>query len=78
MPDKCQFCGSIILHSGVCPTVKAIEYHPDGAVKRVEFKCAGDWVVPLPSPLSSWWPPREKFPMDMSGIGTAQSNTFGS
>lgn len=77
MSGKCKFCGAIGAHPGVCPTVKAIEYHPDGSIKRVEFKCVGDWVMPqFSSPPS--WAPREKFPMDMSGIGTAQSNTFGS
>lgn len=32
---KCQWCG--LIHGPRCPTVKAIEYHPDGTVKRVEF-----------------------------------------
>jgi hypothetical protein len=32
---KCQFCGAI--HSTPCPWVKAIEYHPNDSVKRVEF-----------------------------------------
>ncbi|HEU4635426.1 MAG TPA: hypothetical protein VFS41_04565 [Edaphobacter sp.] len=31
----CQWCGMI--HNGTCPKVSAIEYHPNGAVKRVEF-----------------------------------------
>lgn len=31
----CGWCGGY--HSGTCPKVKAIEYHPDGTVKRVEF-----------------------------------------
>lgn len=31
----CRWCG--YTHSGVCPRVKAIEYFPDGAVKRVEL-----------------------------------------
>lgn len=31
----CQHCG--VGHIGVCPWVKAIEYYPDGTVKRVEF-----------------------------------------
>jgi hypothetical protein len=40
---KCAHCGSIVEHQGICPTVKAIEYYPDGTVKRVEYKCAGDY-----------------------------------
>jgi hypothetical protein len=33
--SRCRFCGGY--HSGTCPRVKAIEYHQDGSVKRVEF-----------------------------------------
>jgi hypothetical protein len=40
---KCSYCGSPTPHPGVCPTVKAMEYHPDGSVKRVEFKSAADY-----------------------------------
>jgi hypothetical protein len=32
----CRWCSGY--HSGTCPKVKAIEYHPNGSVKRVEFK----------------------------------------
>lgn len=32
----CGWCNGY--HSGRCPKVKAIEYHPNGTVKRVEFK----------------------------------------
>lgn len=39
---KCQYCGAM-QHQGTCPTVKAIEYHPDGTVKRVEFKTQTDF-----------------------------------
>lgn len=38
----CPYCSgpnSIVVHGTyVCPRVKAIEYHPDGTVKRVEFR----------------------------------------
>jgi hypothetical protein len=37
----CPYCGHG--HSTVCPMVKAYEYHPDGSVKRVEFKSASDY-----------------------------------
>ena len=36
----CPWCsaGNIrVAHGGPCPYVKAIEYHPNGTVKRVEF-----------------------------------------
>lgn len=42
---KCQYCG-LFRHPGVCPTVKAIEYHPDGTIKRVEFKTPADYGPP--------------------------------
>jgi hypothetical protein len=31
----CQYCGG--WHTTTCPRIKSIEYHTDGAVKRVEF-----------------------------------------
>lgn len=34
-PHGCPYCG--LPHAGTCPRVKAIEYHPDGSLKRVEF-----------------------------------------
>ena len=39
---KCAHCGSGP-HLGTCPSVKAFEYYPDGTIKRVEYKCAGDY-----------------------------------
>jgi hypothetical protein len=27
----------MVWHTGKCPKVKAIEYHPNGGVKRIEF-----------------------------------------
>jgi hypothetical protein len=34
-PTHCVHCGC--WHAGACPRVKAVEYHPDGTVKRVEY-----------------------------------------
>jgi len=34
-PVRCQWCGTF--HSTKCHLVKAVEFHPDGSVKRVEF-----------------------------------------
>lgn len=31
----CQHCGSY--HGPLCPAIKAIEYHADGSLKRIEF-----------------------------------------
>ena len=44
----CQHCGGIHVTSQ-CPRVKAIEYHKNGRVKRVEFyeepKAWPTWIV---------------------------------
>lgn len=40
IPGACPYCSSAfraVMHGGPCPRVKAIEYHPNGAVKRVEL-----------------------------------------
>ena len=37
-PPTCQHCGMI--HDTTCPRIKAIEYHPDGSTKRIEFHSA--------------------------------------
>lgn len=34
-PQNCPHCGMI--HETTCPRISAIEYHPNGSVKRVEF-----------------------------------------
>lgn len=44
IPGACQWCSSptsATFHSGGCPRVKAIEYHSNGAIKRVEFHDGG-------------------------------------
>jgi len=47
--QPCRYCGSTLPHPGICPSVKAIEYHPDGTVKRVEFHG--------PAPIQTvYWP----------------------
>lgn len=38
---KCQHCQG--LHSRKCPAVSEIEYHSDGAVKRVAYFAHGQW-----------------------------------
>lgn len=41
MSQPCGYCGGY--HLAVCPRVKAIEYHPNGMVARVEFHA--DWGI---------------------------------
>ena len=42
--NECRWCG--LIHGPRCPSVKAIEYFPDGTVKRVEFMTPSDYLVP--------------------------------
>lgn len=42
-PEPCPYCSnpphSLVYHyGGPCPKVKAIEYYPNGIIKKVEFK----------------------------------------
>lgn len=57
---ECRYCGMI--HGPKCPSIKAIEYHPDGTVKRIEFVTPADYFQnqPLPMPIVPpvWWPPQ--------------------
>lgn len=49
-PSPCQWCNQA--HSGVCPHVAAIEYFPNGKIRRVEFRRMADHLAPLnPGPL---------------------------
>lgn len=65
---KCGYCGSLP-HQGVCPTVKAIEYHENGTVKRVEFKTANDYPA---LPQIDWTNPRNTGAavVDLAGMQT--------
>ena len=35
--DRCPHCGLLGHMGGPCPRIAAIEYHPDGSIKRVEY-----------------------------------------
>lgn len=51
LPGACRWCG--LVHGPRCPAVAAMEFHPDGTVKRVEF-VQPQWppsVVPQPFPV---------------------------
>lgn len=66
----CRHCNQY--HTGRCPQVKAIEYYPDGKVKRVEFTDPGDYGLPLGVPSQ----PRD--PIDPPYIVTVGSTSAGS
>lgn len=39
--EKCEHCGNV--HATTCPRIKAIEYYPDGTVKRITFYSPNDY-----------------------------------
>lgn len=41
----CPRCGGVHVFQQ-CPQVRAIEYYPDGSIKRVEFLAPGDYLPP--------------------------------
>jgi hypothetical protein len=43
--SMCPHCG--VGHIGTCPRIKAIEYHLDGTVKRVEFHPMPQLMQPI-------------------------------
>ena len=49
-PTPCAYCGGqngdVYHYGGMCSRVKAIEYFPNGAVKRVEFWDDADSIDP--------------------------------
>ena len=47
--QPCEYCGFIHILPGVCPRVKAFEYHSNGTLKRVEFHEPPQW-----SPNPEW------------------------
>lgn len=49
MIDKCPHCG--LIHEQRCHLVRAIEYFPDGTIKRVEYLTPADYAsLPLGHP----------------------------
>lgn len=51
LDDTCRWCG--LYHGKKCPAVKAMEFHPDGSIKRVEFFAPNDSypVLAPPAPV---------------------------
>lgn len=61
---SCPHCGGWP-HQGVCPMVQAVEYHPDGTIKRVEYKTSKDYD----STNTTWPIPYVTVGMSENGIG---------
>lgn len=49
----CRHCGQH--HGPHCPLVKAVEYYPDGSLKRVEYIDAQP-IQTVPQPFAPNWP----------------------
>ena len=50
-PGACGWCStpwSVVFHGGPCPQIKAIEYHPNGTIARVEHADSAPAVWPEP------------------------------
>lgn len=61
LPGVCQWCSSPttgVWHQGACPRLKAIEYHPNGTVKRIELHPLP--LVVNPAPTAGQYVTREK------------------
>lgn len=41
MTETCQHCG--LIHDKLCQSIKAIKYHQDGTIKRIEYVTAADF-----------------------------------
>ena len=76
---NCGHCGCS--HNGTCQRIKAMEYYPDGTVKRVEYHDQTPVVFPplLPIPVSDWIPPgtiySEGVTIDTNRFGGVDSDT---
>jgi hypothetical protein len=57
MSEPCKYCGES--HGIRCPSIAAIEYHPDGTMRRIEFVQPQMWsppAFPMPVPNPTVWP----------------------
>lgn len=60
-PKACGHCG--MWHGPVCPRIKAVDYYPDGSIKRVEYRepetvASGGSQIALPPGWQSETPTR--------------------
>ena len=53
----CEHCGNY--HTGTCPRIKAIEYHKNGKIKRVEYHDMSAASVPFVQSKPWYLPPYE-------------------
>jgi hypothetical protein len=51
--SNCPHCGMI--HQTTCPRVKAIEYNPDGTVRRIEFHAPTAPIYSRSTPADYRW-----------------------
>ena len=61
--STCPHCGD--WHNGACPEIRAIEYYPDGRVKRVEYERGqGKPFYQLPSVPPQQYEQRDPLPWE--------------
>jgi hypothetical protein len=57
-----------MIHGPQCPSVKALEFYPDGSVKRIEFRTAADWTpVIVPAVKTTYDPMNPPFVVTYKG-----------
>lgn len=44
-PGWCPHCGRNVAHFGPCPNIAAIEYYPNGTIKRIEYRASASSSV---------------------------------
>jgi len=61
----CGHCGAI--HGGTCSRIKAIDYYPDGTIKRVEYHAELPFSAQLDRGIQSVTisPPTTTIPMEV-------------
>jgi hypothetical protein len=59
----CMYCGSWPAHGpGACPMVRAVEYYPDGTIKRIERFSPRDLHETFTVPMDPYLPPYPYLP----------------
>ena len=76
--NQCRYCGHF--HGVRCPEVKAIEYFPDGTVKRVEYVTPTD-LMPIfsssPLPILPPWEPMSVATANPMSVAIANMMVYG-
>ena len=75
---SCGYCGTFPAHSyQACPMVRAVEYFPDGTIKRVERFSPSElqppYVIQPPTPIYPVYPFNPQYPYGYPYIVTCEN-----